>query len=129
MRSALYGAALVYGQVTLHGEVCVHDIGYRAEHARIDRLFLRACGKHPPRFAAPTGMLLIALLNHEPGSYCACDALAPHEWMSYEQLEELAGQLGDRYQCEVIVDVERARVPTHACSQRRHSRDIRARGV
>ncbi len=72
-------------------------------------------------------MFLLDVQNYEPGSYCACDALAPHEWVSYGRLEVLAGQLGDRYQCDVIIDAERARVPTYACSQQRRSRHIHAR--
>ncbi len=129
MQSVLRGPALVYGQLTLHGQVCVHETGYRAEHARIDRLFLRACGKHAPSNAPLTGVLLLDAENYEPGSYCACDSLAPHEWLSYEQLDTLAGQLGDRYQCDVIIDAERARAPTYACAQRRRSRNIHARSA
>jgi hypothetical protein len=127
MQPVLRGPALVYGQVTLHGQVCMHKMGYRAEHARIDRLFLRACGRHEPRNAILTGVLLLDVQNYEAGSYCACDALAPHEWRSYDQLEILARQLGDRYQCDVTIDAERARIPTYGCSPGRRSRHNHAR--
>lgn len=127
MQPVLRGAGLVYGQVTLHGEVCVHETGYRAEHARIDRLFLRACGRHAPRSAPLTGVFLLDVQNYEPGLYCACDSLAPHEWLSYDQLEVIAQQLGDRYQCDVIIDAERARVPTYACSEQRRRRHTQTR--
>jgi len=127
MQSVLRGPALLYGQVTLYGQVCVHETGYRAERARIDRLFLRACGRHAPSNAPLTGVLPLDVQNYEPGSYCACDALAPNEWLSYDQLEILAGQLGDRYQCDVLIDAERPRIPTYACSHRRRARHTHAR--
>lgn len=122
LQGALRGSALVYGQVTLHGEVCVHEMGYRAEHARIDRLFLRACGRHEPSSAPLTGVFLLDVQNYEPASYCACNALAPQEWLSYHDLEILAHQLGDRYQCDVTIDAERGRIPPYACSHARRAR-------
>ena len=129
MQSVLRGPALVYGQVTLYGQVCVHETGYRAERARIDRLFLRACGRHAPVNAPLTGVLLLDVHNYEPGAYCACDALSPHEWASYDRLEVLARQLGDRYQCDVVIDAERARIPSYACSHTRRLRRNHTRRV
>lgn len=120
LHSVLRGPALVYGQVTLHGEICEHETGFRAEQARVDRLFLRACGRH--RAAAPprTGLLLLDLLAidaHWP--YCGCDTLEPDEWLTYGSLERLARELGERYECDVTVDAERARTPAFACSAAR----------
>lgn len=128
LQSALRGPALVYGQVTLYGEVCVHETGYRAEHARVDRLFLRACGRHAPAEMRRTGLFLLDVLAFEASrTYCACDALASDEWLSYAELEVIAGQLGDRYQCDVTIDAERARVPSFACRHARRERDIHNR--
>jgi hypothetical protein len=128
MQSLLHGPALVYGQVTLYGEVCVHEMGYRAEHARIDRLFLRACGRHACRPFPRTGLSLFDHLEMQrPGPYCACDDLEPHEWLSYEQLEVLAQQLGDRYQCDVTIDAERSRTSPYLCSHSRSSHNTHAR--
>lgn len=129
LQSALRGPALVYGQVTLRGEVCVHETGYRAEHARIDRLYLRACGRHPRAAPARTGLLLLDLLalDNTPHAYCACDALEPHEWLAWEDLEALATRLGDRYQCDVTIDAERPRIPTFACPAARRARTTTAR--
>ena len=127
MQSVLRGPALVYGQLTLHGQVCVHETGYRAEHARIDRLFLRACGRHHVVRAPLTGVFFLDLLNYQPDSYCACDALEPHEWLSYEELEVVARQLGDRYQCNVTIDAERGRIAPHGCAHTRPLRDTHAR--
>ena len=68
----------------MSGEVCAHEMGYREEHARLDRLFLRACGRHTRRPFRRAGLLLLDLLESEqPGSYCACDDLEPNEWFSY----------------------------------------------
>lgn len=130
MQSVLRGPALVYGQVTLYGRVCVHEMGYRAEHARIDRLFLRACGRHGAGNAPLTGLFLLDVQRYRvPGPYCSCDALEPQEWLSYDELEILAGQLGDRYQCDVTIDAERGRIAPHACSHARHMRHNHARRV
>lgn len=128
MQPVLRGSALVYGQVTLHGRVCVHETGYRAERARIDRLFLRASGRHAPTDAPTAGAFLLDVQDVTPGAYCACDALAPDEWLSYDELEVLARQLEDRYQCDVIIDAERARVPSYVCAERRGSQHVHARG-
>lgn len=128
LQSVLRGSALVYGQVTLHGEVCIHEMGYRAEHARVDRLFLRACGRHSPTPLADTGLILPdSLTAQQPESFCACDALTANEWLRYEELEFVASQLGDRYQCDVMIDAERPRLPTYACRHIRRDGDIHTR--
>lgn len=112
-------AAIVYGQVTLNGQVCVHELGYRGERARIDRLFLRACGHH----AWPVERHLLSVfdavkeLASPSRTFCGCDALQADEWLSYQQLEELAAMLAETYQCDVEIDPERARAS--ACRQAR----------
>jgi hypothetical protein len=109
----------VYGEVTLYGQVCAHEGGYRAEYARIDRLYLRACGRHhaagSPTWAGGDLFMLLADLESRNGSYCGCDALTPQEWLSFEELSRLAEELSDTYQCEVTLDTERARCSSRSC--------------
>ena len=68
------------------------------------------------------GEFVFDVRNFEPASYGACDALAAHEWLSYDELEVLASQLEDRYQCDVTIDAERARTPPHVCTEQRRRR-------
>ena len=117
-----YGPALAYGEVTLYGQVCRHEGGYRAEHARIDRLYLRACGRHRPDPGPPGIPMLLALLAQRERAtvhYCGCRALTEAEWLSYDELEALAAKLGDTYQCDVTIDTERPRGSFRTCP---HSR-------
>lgn len=120
-----YSAAIVYGEVTLHGRVCVHQHGYRAEHARIDRLYLRACGLHRapamPRLSGDFFMMVAQMQDYPrfAGAYCACRALAAEDWLPDGELERLATGLESRYRRDVIVDTQRARTPGHACTATR----------
>lgn len=122
--------AVVYGQVTLDGYVCVHEMGYRAERARIDKLFVRACGLH-----ARTGLHgeavrppLARAHGESVAEFCGCSGLAADEWLSYEELESIAISLAARYDCPVEVDPQRARTsPSAAPLCRIHSPGIRNR--
>lgn len=114
MNSLRSSSAIVYGRVTLFGQVCIHELGYRAERVRIDRLYLRACAYHSnsDSRARRRGPLLLQLLeeqNDPRGSYCGCDTLPRDSWLTYRELERLADKLGDKYQCDVTIDPERAR--------------------
>jgi hypothetical protein len=125
------GDAVVYGEVTLFGVVCVHEAGYRAERARIDRLFLRQCGVHPVRPARATRVTLgtrealeLRLeVGEPPGvqiagrtfvrAYCGCRGVAEPDWLSAASLEALANALGRRYGCDTVVDPVRS--PPDGC--------------
>ena len=115
--SSIESAAIVYGQVTLYGRVAVHEIGYRAERARIDRLFLRACGCH--RMSHEPDLRDLFGLMPPPTTrriaYCGCRNLAHDEWLSHEELQILAGTLAAQYQCDVTVDLKRARTFDSHC--------------
>ena len=131
----LHSPVIVYGQVSLYGQVCVHENGYRGERARIDRLFLRACGLHQHALAPlATGIDMLfepAVLDPDAlsGSFCGCKSLEPDEWLAYEQLESLATDLSRRYECDVTVEMQRVRTSDHSCSARSllHPRNQRTR--
>lgn len=106
----------IYGQVTFYGTVAVHETGYRAEKARIDRLFLRVCGMHPPvahkesigsmpRWCPvprlPAGGADRYGETEIAWVYCCCDAPVERTQLSSSTLRMLAAALGERYGCEV----------------------------
>jgi hypothetical protein len=86
--------AVVYGEISLSGIVCVHETGYRGERATIDRLYLRACGIDQGNVHA---------------EYCGCRALGDDDWLQPDALQEMAESLSRTYQCDVIVDRDRPR--------------------
>lgn len=109
--------AIVYGEVSLYGRTCVHEIGFRAERARIDRLYLRACGLHQESdIAQGQGARRFPEVS---GMYCGCRALTGQEWLSYEGLEDIAAQLSTRYECDVLVDAQRPRGGVGSCAAAR----------
>jgi hypothetical protein len=116
------GDAVVSGEVTLYGVVCVHQRGYRAERARVDRLYLRPCGAHALRPSRPAGShgpdvrdtlaLLLGLDQPLPPwipprefirAYCACRDVEERDWLPPARLHALADALGRRYGCETVV--------------------------
>ena len=133
LQSLRSSGAVVVGEVTLAGHAVVHEMGFRAEHARIDRLFLRACGFHRnPFYTGPEPSLLMQYLmecSNPRGSYCACAELRRDEWLSYGELEQLAERLGHRYQCPVTLDLERAQRVSCACGREWARRNSTMRGT
>jgi hypothetical protein len=90
--------SVVQGELTLWGKVAAHEWGYRAQHARINRLTLSPC---------------IVLPVHMRRDYAPEDAcLKPaykRDWFSNAEdapLEEIAWDLERRYQCEVEILTE-----------------------
>lgn len=96
---------VVYGQITVSGLICHHQLGLRAATARIDALYLKTCSAHsvlpPPgsdrscygRGAGPRFADFSA-----SGVYCRCGNGPVDESV----IESARRDLEQRYQCDVF---------------------------